>query len=159
MRCFPSDGLRVSAEISLNKIFDEYVQTGMRAWMERKSIALAKRMFEVSEQHRTASFRELLRTQQPLPAEYWEALSEYRKSLIASLNSSQTAPPSPARLRLLQIEARLGLASAEQTSARVSEVQRRLNPGDALISSTQVRSARLSGRSLAIPLNLTFCRG
>jgi CHAT domain-containing protein len=130
----PSDGLRVSAEISLNKIFDEYVQTGMRAWMERKSMALAKRMFEVSEQHRTASFRELLRTQQPLPAEYWEALSEYRKSLIASLNPSQTASPSPARLRLLQIEARLGLASAEQTSTRVPDIQRRLDAGDALIS-------------------------
>ena len=130
----PSDGSRISAEVSLDKIFDEYVQTGMQAWAAGTDAALARRMFEISEIHRSATFRELLRRQQAPPAEYWEALSNYRTALIASLDSSTSAASDRARIQLTRIEAQLGLAAAVQGSARVGDIQRRLDVQEALIS-------------------------
>lgn len=130
----PSDGFRISAEISLDKIFDDYVQTGMQSWMARKNAQLARHMFEVSEQHRTASFYQLLRAQHELPAEYWEALANHRTALIASLGSSKSPAQDRARLRLTLIEARLGLAAANPGSARTGAIQRKLDSAEALIS-------------------------
>ena len=130
----PSDGFRVNAEISLNKIFDEYVQTGMRAWMDRKSIALAKRMFEVSEQHRTASFRELLRTQQPLPAEYLGGalrISKVADRITSILHRSRRPPPRDCACCKLKRDWGLRRRSRR---ARESRKFNGVNPGDALIS-------------------------
>ena len=65
-------------------MYSEYVNLGMRAAANAGNQRFAKHMFEVSEQHKSASFRELLRTGLKLPPEYWEALANYRASLTSS---------------------------------------------------------------------------
>jgi CHAT domain-containing protein len=130
----PSDGFRITAEVGLDHLYDEYVQLGMRASKTTGNVGLAKRMFEVSEQHRSASFRESMRTGRKLPAEYWEALASYRKALAASLKGPKTGVLDHERLRLARIEASLGLESAYDNNTRVRDIQRRLGPEESLIS-------------------------
>jgi CHAT domain-containing protein len=130
----PSDGFRITAEVALDNMYDQYVNIGMHAAGEVKGPLLARRMFEVSEQHKSASFRELLRTGLQLPAEYWEALANYRAALASSSGPESTGPADQARLQLAQIESSLGLESAKEGSAQVRDVQRQLRPEEALIS-------------------------
>lgn len=130
----PTDGFRISAEVGLNKIYDEYVHAGMGSLAAKANPALARRMFEVSEEHRSAAFRELLRTGNQLPAVYWEALTNYRTALAAALTSENTGATNNARLQLARIETSLGLAAAEDSSANVQDIQKRLGPDEALIS-------------------------
>jgi CHAT domain-containing protein len=130
----PSDGFRITAEVGLDHLYDQYVQLGMRASKDSGDTTLAKRMFEVSEQHRSASFRESMRTGRKLPAEYWEALASYRKALVASLKNPAAGNLDSERLRLARIEASLGLESGRDDKTRVHDIQRRLGSEESLIS-------------------------
>ena len=130
----PADSFRITAEVGLNYIYEDYVQTGMRAWEATKDVNLARRMFEVSEQHRSASFRELQSSSKVLPAEYWEALTNYRSALASSLTAPQSPAIERARVTLTQVESSLGLATTAEGSAKVSEIQSRLSDTEALIS-------------------------
>jgi tetratricopeptide (TPR) repeat protein len=130
----PSDGFRISVEVGLNRIYADYVSAGMHAWAESRDPSLVRRMFEVSEQHRSASFRELIRTGRQLPPEYWEALASYRSALTSSLKGPDSGATERARIQLARIESRLGLAAADESSARVSDIQARLGSEEALIS-------------------------
>ena len=103
----PSDGFRISAEVALDRMYSEYVNLGMRAAANAGNQLLAKHMFEVSEQHKSASFRELLRTGLKLPPEYWEALANYRSALTSSGAADDPGRVEGARLRLAQIESSL----------------------------------------------------
>ena len=130
----PTDGFRISAEVGLDIVYDDYVETGMRAWELSKDPALARRMFEVSEEHRSASFREMDRKGKPLPAEYWEALSQYRSVLISSFASPTDAAVERARLQLARVESGLGLKADGDSNLQVSSIQRRLTDQESLIS-------------------------
>lgn len=130
----PADGFRISAEVALDSVFREYVQVGMAHSFATNDKALARRMFEVSEQHRSASFRERLLSQKQPPAEYWEALASYRSALVAALGSDKTEAVESARLKLARLESGLGLDSSSDVTARVLEIQQRLSPDEALLS-------------------------
>ena len=98
-------------------MYSEYVDLGMGAAADTGNQDLAKHMFEVSEQHKSASFRELLRTGLKLPPEYWEAVANYRAALTASGEAESAGLVESARLRLAQIESSLGLGAADEGSA------------------------------------------
>ena len=130
----PTDSFRVSLEVELDAMFGEYIQTGMRSWASTRNADLARLMFEISEQHRSASFRELSRSGESLPPEYWDALKNYRAALTSSWATGATGDTEAARLVLARIESQLGLAAGQDNDARASQIQRRLSADEALIS-------------------------
>jgi CHAT domain-containing protein len=130
----PTDGFRITAEVGLDLVYDDYVQAGMQAWEASKDSALARRMFEVSEEHRSASFREMQRNAKPLPAEYWEALAQYRSALATTLASATDSTAEPARVQLARVESALGLKADGESRVKLSNIQGRLTNDEALLS-------------------------
>lgn len=130
----PADNFRITSEVGLDVVYDDYVQTGMREWEISKDRTLERRMFEVSEEHRSASFREMQRHTKPPPPEYWEALTKYRSALAASFASASDTAVEQARVQLSRIESTLGLKTEDESRVRVSELQKRLTKDEALIS-------------------------
>jgi CHAT domain-containing protein len=125
--------MRISFEIGLHRIYEDYVDAGMSEWLRTRDMALARRMFEVSEQHKLASFRETRRSAVPLTPEYWETLQRYRAALGSAWSTGKPDSAEPARLALNRIEASLGVAPVEQTVVGASDIQKALAPAEALL--------------------------
>jgi tetratricopeptide (TPR) repeat protein len=128
-----TDDMRISFEIGLHRIYEDYVDAGMSEWLRTRDMALARRMFEVSEQHKLASFRETRRSAVPLTPEYWETLQRYRAALGSAWSTGKPDSAEPARLALNRIEASLGVAPVEQTVVGASDIQKALAPDEALL--------------------------
>ncbi|HYP09346.1 MAG TPA: CHAT domain-containing tetratricopeptide repeat protein [Bryobacteraceae bacterium] len=130
----PSDDDRVSFEAGVDRRYDDYVFTGMALWQKTRDPALSRRMFETAEEHKSASFRRTLAAGQRLPAEYYGALASYRSALASAWRSGKAEPASAARVKLSQVEAKLGLKTASAQRRPLPEVQRTLGSSEALIS-------------------------
>jgi CHAT domain-containing protein/tetratricopeptide (TPR) repeat protein len=130
----PSDGVRISFEVGLDRIYEDYVDAGMSEWRRTRDMAMARRMFEVSEQHKLASFRETRRSAVPLDAEYWETLQKYRAALGSAWSTGKAAPPDGSRLALIRMESRLGVAPLDEMAVRAPQIQKSLGPDEALLS-------------------------
>ena len=129
-----TDDMRISFEVGLHRIYRDYVDAGMSEWVRTGDIGLARRMFEVSEQHKLASFRETRRSAVPLTPEYWETLQRYRAALGSAWSTGKADSAEPARLALIRLEASLGVPPVEQTLASASEIRKALAPDEALVS-------------------------
>jgi tetratricopeptide (TPR) repeat protein len=127
-----TDDMRISFEVGLHRVYEDYVDAGMSEWLRTGNRALARRMFEVSEQHKLASFRETRRSAAPLTADYWETLQKYRAALGSAWSTGKADSAEPARLALIRIEASLGVAPAEQILVGASDIQKALAADEAL---------------------------
>ena len=129
-----ADDDRVSFEVTLHRMYDDYLSTGMNEWLKTGNPALVRRMFEVAEQHKSASFRQSLTAGRQAPLEYYAALAEYRTALASAWRSGESQPTDEAKLKLSRAEASLGLKQAPEGKGRVEDVQRSLGADEALIS-------------------------
>jgi tetratricopeptide (TPR) repeat protein len=129
-----TDEMRISFEVGLHRIYGDYVDAGMSEWVRTGDMALARKMFELTEQHKLASFRETRRSAVPLPPEYWETLQKYRAVLGSAWSTGKADSAEPARLALIRMEASLGVAAVEQIPVRAADIQKALGPHEALVS-------------------------
>lgn len=130
LEILPADIFRVSSEEDLRDLFVQYIQTGMSIYEKTGDMALAKRMFLVSEDSRSALFRASRADDQVLPAAYVEKLTQFRRALGASLNSADASAAqrvSRYRIELADFEAELGLGN-QNNSLQIPETLSAGNP-------------------------------
>lgn len=134
MQVLPSDSYRVSAEADLQEIFKDYVQAGMQEYFRTGDQKIARTMFEVAEDSRTALFEAAISGTRDLPPTYWETLANYRTALARSLSAKHSAAAarlSQLRVQLADLEAQYGIDTKHGGSShQIFEIRR---SGDALL--------------------------
>jgi CHAT domain-containing protein len=129
-----NDDDRLSFEVGLHRMYDDYVATGMTEWLKSRDATLVRYMFEVAEEHKSASFRQDVAAGKQGSMAYSAALAEYRVALASAWRSGKSQPTDAARLKLSRVEADLGLQHAPEGKRRLEDVQRSLSADEALIS-------------------------
>jgi CHAT domain-containing protein len=120
----PTDSSRTRAEVSLQRIYSDYIETGMKLYHSNPSPALAFKMFQAAEDNRAVSFRERLNTEKTLPPEYWQLLTNLRKSEIVLFRNKSDLEENKVqrlRLQLAELEAQLGIIRNGTYSHRINE--------------------------------------
>jgi CHAT domain-containing protein len=142
----PADSLRVSSEVKLQGIYDEFLSAGYRLYQSRPDQKLQTELFLAAEENRAWSLRQSLRegSNRTLPDEYYALLAELRSadSKILSGRASETLSNRFASLRhrLKELEAAAGLQNAAELLAEdeerlpVRSIQVNLLADEALLS-------------------------
>ncbi len=121
-----TDVSRTGAEVTLQDLYADYIETGMKLHAQNNSPALAYKMFLAAEENRAVSFRERLNAGRKLPPEYWQTLEELRRAEIVLFRKSAPQEQSAVqrlRLQLAQIESQVTVpaASLDTYSHRINE--------------------------------------
>ena len=77
-----TDVSRTGAEVTLQDLYADYIETGMKLHAQNNSPALAYKMFLAAEENRAVSFRERLKASRKLPPEFWQTLEALRRAEI-----------------------------------------------------------------------------
>ena len=110
-----TDNSRTGAEITLEDLYADYIETGMKLHAQNNSRALAYKMFLAAEENRAVSFRERLKARKKLPPEYWQTLEELRRAEIVLFRNNapqEQAAVKRLRLQLAQIESQMDVPAA-----------------------------------------------
>jgi len=102
-----TDVSRTGAEVTLQDLYDDYIETGMKLYARNGSHTLAYKMFLAAEGNRAVSFRERLNARSKMPSEFWRTLDELRRAeivLFRNATNEGKAAVERLRLRLAQIE-------------------------------------------------------
>lgn len=105
-----TDVSRTGAEVTLQDLYADYIETGMKLHAQNNSPALAYKMFLAAEENRAVSFRERLKARKKLPPEYWQTLETLRRAEIVLFRNNapeEQAAVQRLRLQLAQIESQL----------------------------------------------------
>ena len=138
-----TDTSQTGAEVTLQDLYADYIETGMKLYAQNKSPALAYKMFLAAEENRAVSFRQRLKARKKLSPEYWQTLEELRRAEIVLFrkNSPQEhAVVESLRIQLAQIETQLDVPAAISSSTyshRINENSgsvKSLSPIQGLIS-------------------------
>ncbi|MEP6539559.1 MAG: CHAT domain-containing protein [Bryobacteraceae bacterium] len=103
----PTDVSRTGAEVTLQDLYSDYIETGMKLYALHPSPDMSYRMFLAAEGNRAVSFRERLQTRKELPSAYWKTLDELQRAEIVRFRNNtdeQKDTVDRLRLRLAQIE-------------------------------------------------------
>lgn len=148
LQVLPAESFRIASETFSQRIFTDYVDAGMALYSKTSNDTLAARMLEVAEDSRNWLAQQMLVEQKQLPPEYWQTVRLYRTALARSLGSTDSAAIADAeqhRLRLSELEARLGIETEQQNfSHKISEkarsgnaltgLRRKLKPSEVFLS-------------------------
>ena len=120
-----ADDFRVSAEVKLERIYSGFIETGMRLYEQNGDVRLRDRLFEAAERYRAVSMREALSSRPAYTDQYYQLLEAFRLSLTKSLDKPEdpvlATAVSSARLRLSELEARLGLDNGPAPNKPIGE--------------------------------------
>ncbi len=114
-----TDASRTGAEVTLQDLYADYIETGMKLHAQNNSPALAYKMFLAAEENRAVSFRDRLKARKKLPPEYWQTLEELRRAeivLFRNNSAPQLAALQRLRLQVAQIESQLEVPAAVLSS-------------------------------------------
>ncbi len=110
-----TDTSRTGAEVTLQDIYSDYIETGMKLHAQNNSPALAYKMFMAAEDNRAVSFRERLKAKKAFPPEYWQTLDQLRRAEIVLFRNNapeQQGAVQHLRLQVAQIESQLQVPPA-----------------------------------------------
>lgn len=145
----PAHSVRTGARAGVDEVFCEFIEASNRLYFDSGRADLARRAFEVAEQHRAIALRESLAEasdlREHLAPEYWEILGELAVTEATLYGDSvpelrRRRDHLEARLTELEIQAgllaggrpRLEVATVKPVS--VEAVRRALSPREALFS-------------------------
>ena len=114
-----TDVSRTGAEITLQDIYADYIEAGMKLHAQNHSPALSYKMFLAAEENRAVSFRERLKARKKLPPEYWQTLENLRRAEIVLFRNNapkEQVAVQRLRLQLAQIESQLEVPPATSHS-------------------------------------------
>lgn len=141
-----TDVSRTGAEVTLQDLYADYIETGMKLHAQNNSPALAYKMFLAAEENRAVSFRERLKARRKLPPEYWQTLEKLRRAEIVLFRKNapeEQVAVQRLRLQLAQIESQLEVPAAASPSTyshRINENSgsvKSLTPIQGLITSDE----------------------
>jgi CHAT domain-containing protein/Flp pilus assembly protein TadD len=143
----PADAMRVGMEVELDRLYSGLIRAAVGLYRKTGRRELAGEAFEAAEENRAVSLRALVGGrdgwQSLLPPEYGEMVRQLRAvEAQAAIHPSPAADVTAGRLEhaLTEMELKAGLdfgcgsGASESSRGLLKAVQRRLRPGQALLS-------------------------
>ena len=136
----PSDFTRVGSEVSLEKIYSSFIDTGNSLYFSTANRELARETFRAAEENRAASLRALLAFddwRRALPANYWGTLAQLHgieARLITTDSAELRRKMRQLRSVILEMEAQAGSNNDAATADLARIVQRTLKSDEVLLS-------------------------
>jgi len=135
------DTSRIGAETWLSAVHGAFVEAANRLYLQTGDAALARESFEIAEENRAASLRDLWRERQEqltaLPSDYWNVLSRLQKAEIAALRDDRQEAKDAvrcARADLARIESGSTTQPHSTSEPMLPRLARSLDPGTTLFS-------------------------
>jgi CHAT domain-containing protein len=135
-----NDANRTSAETALADLYSLYIQVGNQ-FADSHNISLARETFDAAEENRATSLRALAEREtgwhNKLPAQYWEALSQFQdaEELVLKEDSTQhRVDVARLRAQLDDYEAAAGMLKKLAVQSAASATQAKLNNNTVFLS-------------------------